>query len=420
MKILNRIRGNKSLLNGSLYSMFSFINQGVGFVLLILLAGYIAPEEYGHLSLFNTIVTFLGFLIALSSQGYLGVSYFRRKGELFKQDVTSISLIIVTTTIVFSSILLIAHGPISRITSIPEPYLWIAIVIAFFTVFNHMILDYFRIQEKLVKYGLISCSFAILNFVLSLYLVIHEQMSWSGRVYAHLACSLFFGGLGIVLFAKDKLFTHKVTWAGTMAVIMWGLPLIPHNAAGWLKQGCDRLIINGVHSVADVGIFSFALNLVNVIIIVGQAFNATYSVSVYKILSNDKSGESKRVLLKREKRNIFYIYLITTVLVMVGVPLTVPFLLPKYTTAIPYFMILSVYGFLKCLYFLDVNYLFFFNKNKYIMYITFASAILHLSLSLLLTRYSLYFTCLIYVLTQTIILIMIKSFSKKALAENNI
>lgn len=420
MSLIARVKSNKSLFNGSLYSLFSFFNQGVGFVLLILLAGYIAPEEYGHLSLFNTIVTFLGFLIALSSQGYLSVSYFQRKGELFRQDFTSITLIIACTTLFFSLVLLIARTPISRATSIPQSFLWIAIAIAFFTIFNHLILDYFRIQEKLVKYGIISCSFAVLNFALSLFLVIHEKMSWGGRVYAHLICSVIFGGLGIILFAKDRLFTKHVTWAGTLSVMMWGLPLIPHNAAGWLKQGCDRLIINDVHSVADVGLFSFALNLTNVIIIVGQAFNATHSVSIFKILSSEESAQTKRKVLRKETKNIFFIYLVTTILVVGLVPLIVPFVLPKYSASIPFFLILAIYGFLKCLYFLECNYLFYYHRNKNIMFITFGSALLHLCLSLLLTRYSLFYTCCIYVLTQAVVLLFVSFYSKKALLENNI
>ena len=62
MAIISQLRNNKILLKGGLFSLFSFFNQGVGFLLLIILAKYIVPAEYGTLSLFNTIVTFLGFL----------------------------------------------------------------------------------------------------------------------------------------------------------------------------------------------------------------------------------------------------------------------------------------------------------------------------------------------------------------------
>jgi O-antigen/teichoic acid export membrane protein len=418
MSLINKIKGNKSLVNGSLFSFFSFFNQGIGFVLLILLAGYIAPEEYGHLSLFNTIITFLGFLICLSSQGFLGISYFQRKGELFKQDFSSIVLITVCCTVFFSFVLIVGHGYISKWTMLSPIFLWYTLLISFFTIFFHMILDYLRIQEKVKKYGLISCSFAVFNFVFSLYLVINKGLGWHGRVYAHIICAVVFGIFGLILFAKDRLFSTKITWDGTKAVILWGLPLIPHAATGWLKQGCDRFIINGAHTTADVGIFSFALNLANVIIIIGMAFNSTNSVSIYHILSTEKTAESKRKQLQKQTKMIFYIYLIASVLVVFFGGTLVPIILPKYTASVPLFLILSGYAFLKCLYFLWCNYLFYYRQNKQIMYITFASAVFHLGLSLLLTRYSLYFTCCIYVLTQAFILFYIMIKSRKCLAVN--
>ena len=48
---LNCLLGNKLLLKGALFSFFSFFNQGASFLLLIILANYIAPSDYGTLSL---------------------------------------------------------------------------------------------------------------------------------------------------------------------------------------------------------------------------------------------------------------------------------------------------------------------------------------------------------------------------------
>ena len=52
------------------------------------------------------------------------------------------------------------------------------------------------------------------------------------------------------------------------------------------------------------------------------------------------------------------------------------------------------------------------------MYITFGSSLLHLTLSLLLTQYSLYVTAMIYVLVQALILALVIHYSSKILKEN--
>ena len=60
---INNLIHSKTVRNGGLFSAFSFFNKGIGFVLLILLAKYIQPSEYGELSLFNTLVSLLGYFV---------------------------------------------------------------------------------------------------------------------------------------------------------------------------------------------------------------------------------------------------------------------------------------------------------------------------------------------------------------------
>ena len=415
--LYQRFQNNKTLKNGTLFSVFSFVNRGIGFILLIILARYIMPAEYGRLSLFNTIVQFLGYVIALSTQGYFSISYFQRKGELFRQDTTSIILILTVCTIVLSIITLFSQDALASFAELPKSYLWFAIVISSFHIFYYLFMDYMRIQEKVLRYGLLSCGFAIANFVLSIYLVVYKGQDWHGRVYANLICAVVSGFLGIVFILKKRLLTSRITWTGTKMILLWGIPLIPHEATTWIKQGCDRFIINGTHTIEDVGVFSFALTLTSIIVMIGSAFNATNSVSIYQILSSDNTAEKKMIQLKRQTRNIGIIYTVGYFLVLLFGTILVPIALPKYTSSLPYFWITSISGYLDCLYFLFVNVLFYYHKNNNIMIITFVTAVIHLGLSLIFTRYSLYLTSIIYVVSQFVVLLLIMRQSLKVVKE---
>lgn len=411
---LSGLKGNKTLRNGSLFSLFSFTNQGINFLLLVWLANYILPDDYGRLSLFNTVVTLLGYFVALSTQGFLGVSYFQRK-EKFQRDFTTISLVAVCSTLLFCLLLLFGQHRFSAWTELPVLCLWIGVGVSFFQLFSNMMLDYLRVREKVLKYGLWSCSFALLNFLLTLFLIVCRRMDWKGRVYALGGCTLLFGLLAILLFARSRLFTKHLNWEDTCTVIRWGLPLIPHHAAAWLKMGCDRFIIKHFYSLTEVGVFSFSLNLNSVIHMLGMAFNATHSVSVYQILSSELTPEEKRARLWVQTRSIRRIYTIGCLLVLAGGCLLVPLLLPRYAASVPYFAILSVSGYLQCLYYLYANYLFYYHQNQKIMYVTFVSALCHLGFSLAFTRYSLYLTSCIYVLTQLVVVLMARSMAGRIL-----
>jgi len=53
LKKLLALRHNKTVQNGALFSIFSFLNAGISFVLLIFIAGFISPEDTEALQLFN-------------------------------------------------------------------------------------------------------------------------------------------------------------------------------------------------------------------------------------------------------------------------------------------------------------------------------------------------------------------------------
>lgn len=410
----NNIKNKKTIINGSLFSLFSFFNQGISFILLILLAKYITPSEYGYLSIFNTIVMFLGYFIALSTQGYISISYFQKERNNFKKDFSCIFFISISLFVIISIIIFLGNNKLSNLLLIEEKFLWLALIISFFQLLFNINLDIFRIKELILKYGYRSCGFAVLNFVLSIYLIIFCNYNWQGRVYAQFICTSIFGILAILFFSKEQLLTNKLSYKRFKEIIIWGLPLIPHLAAQWIRQGCDRYIINYNYSIEEVGLFSFALNLANIIAILGMAFNSTNSVEIYKTLSSKTiSKELKIETLNRKE--IFFIWIYTFIFLTICVLgiILVPLILPKYSLSIPYFIILSLYGFLQCLYFIYCNYLFYFKENKSIMYITFISSIIHLLLSISLTSISLYISAFIYVITQLYIVISIKRKGKR-------
>ncbi len=404
--LLKRILSNKLLLKGALFSLFSFFNQGVSFLLLIILASYIAPTEYGTLSLFNTIITFLGFVVSLSTHGYVSVSFFKKNETEFKQDFTLIFLITFAVATLFAALLLLGNTFVAEILELPLQYLWFALVIAVMNCYFQIVLDYYRIREKLTSYGLMSCSFAVVNFATSLLLVVAFKQGWMGRIQAQFTCIVLYGLIALYVCYYYRLFLFKrLSWLQAKPILMWGIPLIPHLATSWIKQGGDRYIINHYYTLAEVGLFSFALNLSNIIDMIGSAFNQTNSVSIYQILSSDV--DDKWELLKCQTRNILIIYTIGTVMVFAGCSIFVPILLPKYASALSYFYLLGISGYFQCIYFLYTNYLFYYDRTKDLMFITFSCSVLHLGLSMLVTKYSLYYTCLLYVFLKALMVSMV-------------
>ena len=396
----NFLSSNKSLVKGGLFSIYSFINRGFAFVLLLILANYIAPAEYGYLSLFSTVVMVLGYFMALSSEGYMSISYFSEGESGIKKSFSCILAICICISFILCLVLVALGDDLSRLLDLEESIVFYAVVIAFFTVFNNLLLDLFRIREKVVIYGWLSCGSALLNFIISIIFVKGLLLSWLGRVYAWMGCTILFGLIGLWYFFKSGYFTFKIR-TYFKPILFWSIPLIPHLATAFIRQGCDRYIINYHHTIEDVGLFSFALNLVGIITMIGFGFNQSNSVDIYKVLGDKVIPITQKLQHLAKNRKIFlYLYLMVTLIITVLGYILVPIILPKYGDAMDYFTILSIYGFFVCVYLVYTNYLFFFKKTRFLMYITVSSALLHLLLSLWLTRYSLYATALLYGITQ--------------------
>lgn len=400
MDIVQKLRSNNTLLKGGLFSIYSFINRGIAFVLLLILANYIAPAEYGYLSLFSTVVMLLGYFIALSSEGYMNIVYFTEGVSGIKKSFSCVLIICLIISCLLSLVLLVFGDDLVSLLDLDKTILFYAVIISFFGIFKNLLLDLFRICEKISVYGYISCGSALLNFVVSIILVKVLLLSWQGRVYAWMGCTILFGLIGLWYFFKSGYFSTQIR-SYFKPMLLWSIPIIPHLATGFIRQGCDRYIINYYHSIDDVGLFSFALNLVSIIMMVGYGFNQSNSVDIYKVLGDQTMPVTRKMEHLAKNRKVFLkLYFVTTLLVLVIGYLLVPIVLPKYAYAVNYFVILSLYGFFICVYLVYTNYLFFFKKTKELMYITVTSAIIHLLLSLVLTRYSLYATALLYGITQ--------------------
>ena len=78
LKILKSLYHNDTARNGTLFSFFSFLNKGLGFILLIIIAGLLTPDGYGHLNIFNLTITLISYFICFNSIGLISINFFTK------------------------------------------------------------------------------------------------------------------------------------------------------------------------------------------------------------------------------------------------------------------------------------------------------------------------------------------------------
>lgn len=414
---ISQIAHSKNFKHGMLYTVFSFVNSGISFILLLVLARYLTPADYGYLNLFTTFVTLLNIIISLCTVSYVAVSFFQKAREELRKIVL---IALMTTTgmlMLLSLTMLIIPAFVEKSVGVPIEYLWLGLMICYFQVFNNLNLDIWRLEEKPVSYGIYGVSFAVCNFALTFWLIVGLHYGWQGRVYAWSLLAVIYFIVSIVFLIKRRYLVFTLPSKSLFKeTYIYAIPLIPHTASFWLKSGLDRYIINYFHNQSVVGYFSFAANLAAIITIIGTAFNATNSVYIYKKLV--EGYEKVKSVLSKQTNIMTILFFGISLLVMILSRGLMSFLLPKYQDSVSYILPLCLGSFFQCIYLLWVNYLFFYKKTKLLMNITLSTALLQVLLSLWLTRYGAIFTAWISCIIMILTFVLIRYFSKHAINDS--
>lgn len=406
------LKNNIVFRNGVLFTFFSFLNNGINFLLLIILANFLTPTDYGQLNLFNTLILLLSILITLNVESFFSVCFFKESFKDIRRLVNIIFLIAVSLLLVFLLIISLFSNSLHQLVGLSAENQFIALFVCFFQVFNNMNLETSRLEEKPLKYGFFSVGIVLLNLMLTFILIMGFHYGWLGRIYAQLFTAFSFFIISVYALIRKKYFVlvrpkKKLFYKS----LLFGLPLIPHSISGWVRMGLDRYIINFVYGAAQVGVFSFAFNFSGVINVIGASFNAAHSVQIYKLLSN--GGADSKLKLYQQTKIMIVVYSCFSGIIFLLSFFFIPIFLPQYNESRLYLFPLCIAGLFQCIYYLFVNYLFYFNKTKVLMFITFGVSILHLLLSLLLTRYSLLYTAYITMCTNALVCLLVYFYSTK-------
>ncbi len=410
--ILHKLIYNKSVQSGSLFAFFSFLNQGLNFFLLLILSNYILPDSYGSLNLFYTAVGVVGYVICLCTPRIISIKYFKESRETLSRYFT----VVLGSTLIVSAILLLIVGAfpdfVTNISRI-QPIMQVScIYLCAITVVYNLLLDIYRLEEKTLIYGIITTFFTFINIALSLLFVIGFGEDWMGRIEANLIASTFFLIWGGAILIRNGYVRCVIPTKNICKeTLLFGIPLIPHSINGFLRQGMDRYIINTYFTSKAVGLFSFAINFSFIIYSVGAAFNNSNSVYIFKYLS--QGDDSIREKIKKQTALLLVFYAGFSFVLYVACRLLIPILFPKYQESIIYLFPLCLSTFFQCVYLQFSNFLFYYKKTKELMFMTVGVSIIHLGLSLLLTRYSVLYTAYISMFSSCVEALLVFFYSRR-------
>ena len=409
-KILSAYRNNL-FKTGALFAFFSAINNGLNFLLVFGLSIYLSKTDFGRINLFLIFIMIISNIISLGTESFFAVSYFNHNKSRLRKILSAIIYITASISILLLLISYFVGSDFIIKYTLSRNISYAAIAICFFQFFQTILLEVFRLEEKVWEYGLITLAWVTLNLALTFLILFNTNLTYKSRIYAHLISAAIMFIMSVSILHKKKYFSLSLPSVALLKKCLnYGVPLLPHNSTAWLRSGMDRYFISFFFNAALLGVYSFAYNLSGILLMIGTAFNAINSVHIYKTLSNKDQGFGS---LEQQIKFMLKLYFIIALLGYIGSIITIKLFIPTYLDSIRFLAPFFLAALFQCYYYLFVNFILYYKQTKKLMYITFTVSIIHAILSFELTKYSMSYTAYLHVISNFTICYLVYLLSLK-------
>lgn len=353
----------------------SILQQGISFITVPIFTRLLDQYQYGQYSaylswtqIFTTICT-LRLDYAVFNKGMSKYPKDRDEYTSSMQGLTTIVTLLVLFIYLFFSTY------INKMTELPT-FIMVGLFlqILFYSAFNFwMLRRRYEYRYKDVVFATLILS--VLNPTIGIIAVSLTENRGIARILScilvHICLGLFFYYINL---RKGKRLVNYKFWK---FALLFNLPLIPHYFSSYIVEHSDRLMIQKMCGMSMVALYSVAYNIGSLMKIVTTSVSNATIPWLY-----DQMGKKKFQAIEKQLISMmFFISIIVIGLTMVAPELIFVIAGESYSqavyvvppvTASMYFVF--IYGFLA-------NIEFYYDANKFTMYITMSGAVLNVILN---------------------------------------
>jgi O-antigen/teichoic acid export membrane protein len=387
IKALARAFLRHDLLGGAaVYVLGNLLQKAAAFLLIPLYTYYLSPGDFGITGIVQsanqilTIVLALGINSAIQRYYY---EYYEDETRL-RQYISSTFLFLTATASAASLGLLFGGKAIWEMIfrQVPfSPYAQLMIWTVWGSVLTQYALNLYRARQEPVWFVVSQLGNFLLTTTATIYFVVFRHLGARGQLLGLLVGSVVTALVSSTVLLKEY-FTLQIDWKLIRVSMMYGVPLIPHLIAQWVKTSMDRLILENYATLDEVGLYTLGYKLGFVMQVLVSSTNQAYVPYFFEMMKSYPNPKS------RFKKIVAFYVAIFGSICLVGVlfgrevlQLLVP---PEYHAAAE-IVPLILFGFLiNGYYFLAVNSLFYFERTAWVPWLTGTAATVSIGLNFLL------------------------------------
>ena len=381
--MFSQLKQSSLIKSVSTYTLLNMINSGIPIALLPVLTTYLTASDFGLLTNFNAIFFFIVPFMGLSINASVSRQYYKKE-VVFNQYNGNALLIVILNFVIISSIVFILLEEIGTLTSLPVNIILSVSFYSFIHILFELLLTIWRLENKALKFGIFRISRSAFEIGLSLLFIIHYDQDWYGRILGIYISSVIGFIFLIFYFIKNNIVSFSFNKNYISHFLKYSSPLIIHSVCGIIMIYSDKLIISNMIGISENGVYSVAFQIGMVISLFQNSFNLAWVPWLYERLSG------KKTLNKLQLVKITYVYfalmIILAILLYLVTPMLFYFIGSEFKGGEVYVAWIG-FGFAfngMCK--MMINYLYYIEKTRIIMFITLTVAALNICLTIVFIK----------------------------------
>jgi len=362
------------LKNFSIYFGTEFINKLIPFLLLPLITTYLTPVEFGTYGIYQVFVSFLSPVISMSLQTNITRNFFKVSKEEMSRIISSLFLILTINIVIAMIIILIASFFLEDFFNIPKRIVYILPLLIYIQTINIFNLTILRNEEKALKYGIIQIMLTLINYVTLVFMLLSLHFGWLSFVYSAVIAHFIVAVYSLLAIKKE--FFIGFDFFSLKNIYAVSIPLIFHSLGGGIIAISDRLFIEKMMGLKEVGIYTIASQFGMIVMIVTNIIMTTINPWLYKKLAQDDQLVVKKMYLLM--LGFTFLGLAISCISIIVFPIIID---KQYHSATNIILALSIVYILRGFYQIFHTVIVHEGKTKFLMYITFGGAIINIFLN---------------------------------------
>lgn len=248
--------------NALIYGTGNVIAAAVPFLLLPILTRVLSAEQYGVVSMFAALLLMLTTFVTLNGHAGIPVRVFDAGpgASTISRYIGSCLLLLAVSSFCVLALVWLFKTPLASLTSLPEAWVLGAVFAAVANGIAQIRLSMWIGQGRAASYAIFQVTRTVLEFMLALYLVLMLLGGAEGRLWSQVLALAVFSIVAIFSLARNSLIARPDA-ENLGDAIAFGAPLVPHTIGLFLLSAADRLVINHLLGVEQVGIYTVAVQI---------------------------------------------------------------------------------------------------------------------------------------------------------------